>query len=83
MDAKGDTSILSFEPVGLFSNPGRAYSTPNISAITNEPFMPKWVQPKCGARFGFGNKLVSFDQKSGGLIRVNQASDNLDLVTRI
>jgi len=76
MDDKGDTSIMSFEPEGLFSNPGRPYATPNISTHTNAPFMPKWVQPRCGARFGFGNKLITFDQKSQGLVRVHQTSDN-------
>jgi hypothetical protein len=71
MDSNGDTSILSFEPVGLYSNPGRPFATPNISSVTNEPFMPKWIQPRSGARFGFGNRLVTFDQKSGGLLRVH------------
>lgn len=72
MDDAGSSSVVSFEPEGLFSNPGRAFSTPNISASTNEPYMPKWHQPKCGVRWGFGNKLVTFDQKSKGLVRVHQ-----------
>ena len=42
MDKDGCSSILSFEPEGLFTNPGRPYATPNISASTNEPYMPKW-----------------------------------------
>jgi hypothetical protein len=64
MNSEGSSSILSFEPEGLFTNPGRPYSTPNISATTNEPYRPKWAQPRCGARFGFGNKLITFDEKS-------------------
>jgi len=31
MNEEGASSILSFEPEGLFSNPGRPYATPNIS----------------------------------------------------
>jgi protein transport protein SEC31 len=62
MDNDGNSSVLSFEPEGLFSNPGRSFATPNISAQTNEPYMPKWAEPRCGAAsFGFGNKLVSFN----------------------
>jgi len=45
--------------------------------------MPKWLQPKCGARFGFGNKLVSFDQKSKGLVTVHQKGTNFDLAKRV
>lgn len=71
MNDLGDTSILSVEPEGLFTNPGQAYSVPNIAAATNAPFLPKWVQPRCGARFGFGNKLVTFDKKSQSLVRVH------------
>ena len=83
MDDAGSSSIVSFEPEGLFSNPGRAFSTPNISASTNEPYMPKWHQPKCGVRWGFGNKLVTFDQKSKGLVRVHQQKSNTDLTERL
>ena len=79
MDEEGSSTVLSFEPEGLFTNPGRPYSTPNISAQTNEPYMPKWSQPRCGARFGFGNKLVTFDQKSQGLIKVHHLSSNPSL----
>jgi hypothetical protein len=32
MDEEGSSTVLSFEPEGLFTNPGRPYSTPNISA---------------------------------------------------
>jgi protein transport protein SEC31 len=31
MTSDGSTSVLSFEPEGLFSNPDRKYATPNIS----------------------------------------------------
>jgi len=83
MDQDGCSSVLSFEPEGLFTNPGRPYSTPNISTSTNEPYMPKWSQPRCGARFGFGNKLVTFDQKSQGLVKVHHVSSNPSLAQRV
>jgi hypothetical protein len=35
MNDEGAASIMSFEPEGLFSNPGRQYATPNISQTTN------------------------------------------------
>ena len=64
MTPEGNSSVLSFEPEGLYSNPGRKFATPNVQASTNAPYVPQWVMPKCGARFGFGNKLVTFDQRS-------------------
>jgi hypothetical protein len=83
MDEVGSSSVLSFEPEGLFNNPDRPYATPNISTQTNEPYMPKWSQPRCGARFGFGNKLITFDQKSGGLVKVHHLSSNPSLTQRV
>lgn len=80
MNQDGCASVLSFEPEGLFSNPNRPYATPNILASTNAPYRPQWMQSKCGARFGFGNKLVTFDRQTEqaqggerkfGLIRVH------------
>lgn len=61
MTSDGNSSILSFEPEGLYSNPGRPFVTPNILQSTNEPYVPTWNKPRCGAAFGFGNKLVTFN----------------------
>lgn len=83
MDDEGATRVVSFEPEGLFSNPGREFATPNISSQTNEPYMPKWHQPKCGVRWGFGNKLVTFDQNSKGLVRIHQQKSNTGLADRM
>lgn len=80
MNEEGDFSVLSFEPEGLLSNPGKQYATPNISQSTNAPYVPKWVQARCGARFGFGNKLVSFDSESKGVVRVHHTSTNNEIV---
>ena len=33
---------------------------PTVSQITGKAYAPKWLHPKCGARFGFGGKLVTF-----------------------
>ena len=63
MNDEGKSSVLSFEPEGLYSNPGRPFSTPNILQSSNEPYVPKWVQPRCGAAFGFGNKLITFSHQ--------------------
>jgi hypothetical protein len=37
------SSILSFEPEGLLTNPGKTFVTPNILPSTNEPYVPKWM----------------------------------------
>jgi protein transport protein SEC31 len=83
MSPEGTTSVLSFEPEGLYSNPERPYATPNISQQSNAPYVPKWVQPRCGARFGFGNKLVTFDSQSQGIVRVHQKGSNPGLVEKM
>ena len=75
MTSEGKSSILSFEPEGLLSNPNKTFATPNILASTNEPYVPKWMQPRCGAAFGFGNKLVSFNHQRKGLLSVHKASN--------
>lgn len=75
MTNEGKSSILSFEPEGLLSNPGKTFATPNILASTNEPYVPKWMQPRCGAAFGFGNKLVTFNHQRKGLLNVHKASN--------
>lgn len=71
MDTEGNTSILSLQPEGLSSNPNQAFSTPVPSQQTGAPFAPKWLHPRCGARFGFGNKLVTFGAGNGSLIKVH------------
>jgi len=83
MNDQGESSVLSFEPEGLYSNPGRTFATPNISQSTNAPYMPKWVQPRCGARFGFGNKLVTFNQKAKGLVHVHHCGTNAGLANSV
>jgi len=83
MDNDGASSILSFSPEGLFSHPDRQFASPNISAATNAPYMPKWETSTAGTAFGFGNKLLSFNQKSKGLLTVHHCSTNLDLAQRM
>ena len=62
---QGTASVLSFEPEGLLSNPGRQYATPIPSAQTGQVYVPKWqMKKRIGARFGFGNKLMTFNQNS-------------------
>jgi hypothetical protein len=46
-------------------------------------YAPKWLQPKCGARFGFGNKLVTFGGPNGGLIKVHHKQTSKTLSDRI
>ena len=82
MDEEGNTSILSFQPEGLLSNPGRPFATTQPSA-SGTVYAPKWFQPKCGARFGFGNKLVTFDKNNGGLLKVHHKKINPSLSERI
>jgi hypothetical protein len=70
MDQEGNTSILSLQPEGLLSDTQKVFATPQ--ATTTAPaYAPKWLYPKCGARFGFGNKLVTFGNSSSGLLKVN------------
>lgn len=71
MDTEGNTSVLTIEPEGLYSNPRqndnqRVFNTPVQTKVA-----PKWSFPKCGARFGFGNKLVKFTA-NGPVITVHQ-----------
>lgn len=57
MDTEGNTAILSLQPEGLYSNPNRQFATPAAHAASSAP---QWQMPRCGARFGFGNRLVTF-----------------------
>ena len=65
MDSEGSTAVLSLEPEGLYSNPERTFATP---LQPNYPL--RYNQPRCGARFGFGNRLVTFGG-AGPLITVH------------
>jgi hypothetical protein len=33
------------------------------SVVQPTSYAPKWLFPKCGARFGFGGKLIQFQGK--------------------
>jgi hypothetical protein len=33
---------------------------PIMSQSSGKAYAPKWLHPKCGARFGFGGRLVTF-----------------------
>jgi len=76
MEEGGHTSILSFEPEGLFSNPEKPYSTPNIQQESNQPYQPKWSVRGCGASFGFGNKLITFGKNQGSSVNIHQRNVN-------
>lgn len=78
MDTEGNTSILSLQPEGIYSNPEKQFATP---IQTN--YAPKWNQPRCGVRFGFGNRLVTFGATSGPLITVHQKPVQPNLAQRI
>lgn len=65
MNDSGDLSILSFNPMQPFADKKEdecvvadllLQNTPNGP----QPYAPKWLFPKSGARFGFGGKLVTF-----------------------
>ena len=67
LDSQGNTDVLSFQPqsqqsVGQPRQAGaeESYAVPMPNQQTGIPYTPKWLKPKCGARFGFGGKLVSF-----------------------
>ena len=80
MDTEGNSSILSFHPEGLLTAPSRPFATPTPSTSTNTLYAPKWLHPRCGARFGFGNKLVTF---SGNLIKVHHRPVQPQLAQRV
>ena len=65
LDSEGNTDILSFTPqsqneIGSAPPEEVTFASPQPSESTNAAFAPKWLFPKCGARFGFGGKLVTF-----------------------
>jgi protein transport protein SEC31 len=53
----GDTSILSYSKVNNENKENAGAEGRKTS------YAPKWLFPKCGARFGFGGKLISFQGK--------------------
>ena len=70
LDKDGNTDVLSFapqsaEPVGkqVAQDVEPAFARPIPSAMTGAPYTPKWMQPKGGACWGFGGKLVTFQGK--------------------
>jgi len=52
----------SFGP-GLGEVPGQPQQTPQVTCQLKSP--PKWLRRPCGATFGFGGKLVSFETVPG------------------
>jgi len=52
----------SFGP-GLGEVPGQPQHTPQVTCQLKSP--PKWLRRPCGATFGFGGKLVSFETIPG------------------
>jgi len=52
-----------------------------VSASTNQAYAPQWAYPRCGVRFGFGNRLVSFG--GGSLIKVHHKQVQPSLAQRI
>lgn len=57
--AEGDTSILSFSRV----QPADDQDSQDDTVKSPTTYAPKWLFPKCGARFGFGGKLITFNGK--------------------
>jgi len=63
MTPNGDTAILSFGPSARMESESTdeiEFVMPNVSQTSGKAYAPKWLHPKCGARFGFGGKLVRF-----------------------
>lgn len=42
-----------------------------MQTAASNAYAPKWLYPKCGARFGFGNRLVTFGTTTGGLLKIH------------
>jgi hypothetical protein len=67
LDKEGNTDILSLHPQSTqqVGQPHQdaaepAFAQPIPSQQTGASYTPRWLHPKCGARFGFGGKLVTF-----------------------
>ena len=68
LDQEGNTDILSMSPqseapIGSTPEQEGNFNTVQPSMQTGQAHAPKWLFPKCGARFGFGGKLVTFQGK--------------------
>ena len=83
MDTEGNSQILSFQPEGLYSAPGRPFATPQVNPVTSTSYAPAWLQSKIGVRWGFGNKLISFGGSQGSLIKVHHKSSAPTLTQKI
>ena len=59
------------------------FSTFTPSAQTGTRYTPKWLFPKCGARFGFGGKLVTFQGKCLKVVTQLRHSTEKDLARRV
>ena len=63
MTPNGDTAIISFGPSASMDSESAdeiEFVRPIVSETSGKAYAPKWLHPKCGARFGFGGKLVTF-----------------------
>jgi len=58
MNTSGETAVLSFGPVAQEEE--QDYALPQVNS-NGQAYAPKWLFKKCGARFGFGGKLVTFN----------------------
>jgi hypothetical protein len=59
MDTDGSASILSIHPEGLAEDNKKTFASPIINP-NSSAYVPNYLVPKCGVRFGFGNKLLTF-----------------------
>lgn len=78
----GTASVLSFEPEGLLSNPGKPCAAPEIGP-SGQAYVPKWqIKKRVGAKFSFGNKLLTFSSDKSQ-VAVHHRPTNADLGKRI
>jgi hypothetical protein len=79
MDTEGNTSILSLQPEGLYTAPEKSFATPQHAS-----YAPSWNQAKCGARFGFGNRIVTFGANGKpSLISINHVPVQPSLAQKV
>jgi hypothetical protein len=78
----GRACVLSFEPEGLLSNPGKPCAAPEVGP-SGQAYVPTWqIKKRVGARFSFGNKLLTFSSDKS-TVGVHHRPQNQDLVKRI
>jgi len=77
-------------PVRSFHSLQKVFSLIQIANLLLQTFLPQQTRLICQngrllqrTAFGFGNKLLSFNQKSKGLLTVHHCSTNLDLAQRM